>query len=140
MPIAKGLYHKAILQSGTARCKVSAEKAKKMTEQLLAQLQVNLEDLSALETIPAETILQAITIFPRTAFGPVGDDVIIPEQPEKVLEEGYANDIPVLVGTNKDESLLFTHFDPIWEQMDQSKLKQIFELSFQPSKPGTPDW
>ncbi|RFU62941.1 carboxylesterase/lipase family protein [Peribacillus glennii] len=132
MRIAKGLFHKAILQSGTARCMVSVEKANEMTKQLLSELQVDPEDLSALESIPAETILKAIQIFPRTAFGPVGDGIIISDQPEKVLDEGFANDIPVLVGTNMDESLLFTHFDPMWEQMDQSKLKNIFELSFEP--------
>ncbi|WP_251551217.1 carboxylesterase/lipase family protein [Neobacillus muris] len=132
MPMAKGLFHKAILQSGTARCKVTREKANEMTEQLLAELQVDPEDLSTLEKIPAETILKAIKIFPRTAFGPVGDGIILSGQPEKVLEEGNACDIPVLVGTNKDESLLFTHFDPMWAHIDQSKLKPIFELSFAP--------
>ncbi|WP_040209183.1 carboxylesterase/lipase family protein [Neobacillus jeddahensis] len=132
MPNAKGLFHKAILQSGTARCKVAVEKANEMTEQLLSELQVDHNDLSALEKIPAETILQAIKIFPRTAFGPVGAGITISPQPEKVLEEGFASDIPVIVGTNMDESLLFTQFDPIWEQLDQRKVKTMFELSFQP--------
>ncbi|MBO0960050.1 carboxylesterase/lipase family protein [Neobacillus sp. MM2021_6] len=132
MPIAKGLFHKAILQSGTARCKVPVEKANEMTEQLLSELQVNPKDLSELEKIPGETILKAINIFPRTAFGPVGDGINMSANPEKVLDEGFASDIPVLVGTTKDESLLFTHFDPMWEQMDQSTLQNFFELSFHP--------
>lgn len=132
MPIAKGLFHKAILQSGTARCKVNGDKAKEMTEQLLSELKVDPENLSELESIPAETILEAIKIFPRTAFGPVGDGIVISGEPEKVLDEGFANNIPVLVGTNKDESLLFTHFDPVWKEVDQSNLKPIFELSYGP--------
>jgi len=132
MPKAKGLFHKAILQSGTARCKVSAERANQMTEQLLAELQVDPADLTNLETIPAETILNAINMFPRTAFGPVGDAIVISDHPEKVLDEGFASDIPVLVGTNKDESLLFTHFDPMWEQIDESTLKNLFKVSFDP--------
>jgi len=132
MPSAKGLFHKAILQSGTARCKVPVEKANEMTKQLLSELQVDSNDLSELQNIPGETILEAIKIFPRTAFGTVADGNVIPEKPEEVLDEGYAKDIPVIVGTNKDESLLFTHFDPLWNQMDERKLKAFFELSFEP--------
>ncbi|MEL7564833.1 MAG: carboxylesterase/lipase family protein [Dehalobacterium sp.] len=133
MSIEKGLFHKAILQSGTARSKVTIETANKMTEQLLSQVQVDKQSLLELETIPAEKILKAIEIFPRRAFGPVGDGVIIAKHPEKVLYEGFAKDIPVLVGTNADENRLFTYFDPAWRQMDESEIKTFFERTFDSS-------
>ncbi|AGA70120.1 carboxylesterase type B [Desulfitobacterium dichloroeliminans LMG P-21439] len=130
MPMAKGLFQKAILQSGTARCKVALATATKMTEQLLSELQADKQNLTALQTIPAEKILKAIEIFPRRALGPVGDGIIISEQPEKVLYEGFAKDIPVLVGTNADENALFSYFDPAWKQMDEHKIKLFFEQTF----------
>ncbi|MDQ0191502.1 carboxylesterase/lipase family protein [Alicyclobacillus cycloheptanicus] len=132
MPIARGLFHKAILQSGTARSHVTVEQAAKMTEQLLFRLQLDEDSVSELESIPAEAILRATEIFPRRAFGPVGDGIHLARQPEKVLDEGFAKDIPVLVGTNKDESRLFTHFDSDWTKMDDQELRAVFERSFGP--------
>lgn len=132
MPSAKGLFHKAILQSGTARSNVTIEKAATMTEELLSRLQLDKESVSTLETIPAETILEAAEMFPRRAFGPVGDGVSLARRPEKVLDEGFAKDVPVLVGTNRDESRLFTHFDPAWKQVDETNLHEVFQLSFGP--------
>lgn len=130
MPLARGLFHKAILQSGTARCKVTLEAAAKMTEQLLAKLQIDRQNLSELADLPAEKIVEASGILPRRAFGPVGDGVVIPEHPEKVLYAGLAKDIPVLVGTNAHENKLFTYFDPAWKDMDENEIKVFLERTF----------
>lgn len=136
MPRAKGLFQKAILQSGTARSKVTRSDANEMTKSLLEKLHVAESDLSALETIPAQKLLEAIKIFPRTAFGTVGGDGIIAEHPEEVLAEGYAREIPMIIGTTKDESLLFTYFDPVWKQADEAIVKKMFELTYGAHWPG----
>ncbi|WDL97684.1 carboxylesterase/lipase family protein [Alicyclobacillus sp. ALC3] len=132
MASAKGLFHKAILQSGTARANVTRETANELTRKLLDELQLNTGNLSKLEHLPAETIMNAIGIFPRRVFGPVGDGVVMPERPDLVLAEGVASNIPVIVGTNLDESRLFTNFDPVWKgQTDEQNVKKILESSFQ---------
>ncbi|HLR92549.1 MAG TPA: carboxylesterase family protein, partial [Atopostipes sp.] len=40
--------------------------------------------------------------------------------PEIAIAKGVGKDIPVLIGTNKDEYRLFTFFDPTWEQIDEA--------------------
>lgn len=132
MPEAKGLYHKAILQSGTARHKLTPDAATRVTEQLLARLQLDRSRLSELENIPAKTLLKAAGAFPRSAFGPVGDGVTIPNNPERSLKEGMAAPIPVLLGTNLDEWRLFTGFDPKWEWIRESEILPLAEQAFRP--------
>lgn len=130
MPIVKGLFNKAILQSGTAKHTLTSETATNVAEQILSILQVGKNELSRLNSIPAETILKATAALPPRIFGPVRDGNILPKNLEKVLFEGFAKDIPILIGTTADEWKLFTYFDPLWEQLNGNKIREVFELSF----------
>ncbi|MCL6442282.1 MAG: carboxylesterase/lipase family protein [Alicyclobacillus sp.] len=131
MPIAKGLFQKAILQSGTARCHLTKQRAVKISEELLRELGVDGTNLRCLDSLPSEMILKKVaTMFPPRTFGPVGDGKLLSESPEKSLRNGIAKDIPVLVGTNKDEARLFTHFDSAWHRVTNISMGQIFEHSF----------
>src|SRR5699024_7985403 len=122
IPSAKGLFNQAILQSGAARNVLKSETAARVAKKILGNLGMDSKDLSTLEKIQADKILKAAEHIPPMALGPVIDGLVIPEHPEIAIAKGAGKDIPVLVGTNKDEYRLFTFFDPTWKQIDESAM------------------
>lgn len=130
LPAAKGLFNQAILQSGAARNALSSAEAIKVANRLLASLNVKADELSKLEEIPVEKLIEVSALLPQMSLGPVIDGVSLLEQPEKALANGAAKDIPILIGTNKDEYRLFTFFDPVWKDPDGEVLSSIFQRTF----------
>ncbi|MFT4412275.1 carboxylesterase/lipase family protein [Fredinandcohnia humi] len=134
-PSAKGLFHKAILQSGAAANVHSASTATKVTGHLLTAIQVDQSNLSKLEELPFEQLLQASSLVPMMSLGPVIDGISLPQHPEEAIAKGAAKDISILIGTNKDEYTLFTVFDPDWKDVDEAKVTSNFEKTFGPLTP-----
>ncbi|MFS0777802.1 carboxylesterase/lipase family protein [Neobacillus sp. 3P2-tot-E-2] len=134
-PSAQGLFHKAILQSGAAANVHSSERATKIAGQLLATLQVEPSNLSKLEELPVEQLIQASDLVPPMSLGPVIDGISLPRQPEEAIEEGSAKDVTLLIGTNKDEYNIFSVFDPEWKNADETKVTELFEKTFGPLVP-----
>lgn len=101
-PQAKGLFHRAIGESsswttatiGRLGTLADAEQAGvKFADGLGAK------SLAELRAKPADQILKA-----RRGAGPIVDGWSIPEDPGTVFAQGKQNDVPVLVGSNRDES------------------------------------
>jgi len=127
-PLAKGLFHRAIVQSGTAdaiRTPLHSSKgdddAKSMEQAGLAvaeRLDVSgqrPEDAAALRSKTAEELLSAanpkVGLFGRgTKFGPCVDGYVLPEPPRELSAAGRYNDVPVMIGTTANEGTLFTKF------------------------------
>src|SRR5699024_6604119 len=104
----------------------------RVAKKVLGNLGMASKYLSALEEIPADKILKAAEHIPPVALGPVIDGVVIPEHPEIAIAKGAAQDIPVLVGTNKDEYRLFTFYDSTWHLGDQVGTLQRSEKNLGP--------
>ncbi len=101
-PQAKGLFHRAIGESsswttatiGRLNTLADAEQAGvKYADGLGAK------SLAELRAKPADQILKA-----GRGAGPIVDGWSIPEDPGTVFAQGKQNDVPVLVGSNRDES------------------------------------
>ncbi|MRG87783.1 carboxylesterase/lipase family protein [Salinibacillus xinjiangensis] len=135
MPAAKGLFQQAILQSGAANNVLSTAKATEVANKMLSALNVEPNQLSKLYDIPIEDLLEASELVPMMSLGPVVDGVSIPKHPSEALAEGAAKDIPVLIGTNKDEWRLFSFFEPMWKDPDESTKQAIFQQTFRDSWP-----
>ncbi|WP_075980000.1 carboxylesterase/lipase family protein [Bacillus massilinigeriensis] len=134
-PFAQGLFHKAILQSGAAANVHPSGKATKIASKLLAALDVDPTNISKLEELPVDQLVQASTLVPMMSLGPVIDGVSIPKAPEEAISAGSAKDVSILIGTNKDEYRIFTAFDPEWKNADESKVTSHFEKTFGPLLP-----
>jgi para-nitrobenzyl esterase len=130
LPSAKGLFHRAILQSGAARNVTDSSKATKAAAKLLDYLGIQQDELQKLEAVTTEKLVEASDTLPPMTLIPVVDGVTLPDQPENILAEGFAKDIPILIGTNKDEYRLFTAFDPIWKSEDKNVIVSLFEKTF----------
>ncbi len=73
-------------------------------------------DLARLETIPAAQIQEAAagvtSAQPLGVFNPCVDGIALPRHPFDPDAPAISADIPVLIGTNKDEATLFLYGDP----------------------------
>lgn len=124
-PLAKGFFHRAILQSGTAvgirrHLRKPGPDGEASGEAQGAALMKALEarDLAAMRALPAEAILKAAK--PKVGFlgkgenwNPVVDGHVLHDTPLATMAAGKQHDIPILLGTNADEGTLFGHMIPI---------------------------
>jgi para-nitrobenzyl esterase len=129
-PAARGLFHKAILQSGAAHNVSQRDVAARVGQQFLDYLEVSGDPVKELLEVPVTQLMRAQA---RTtarvgledgimAWQPCVDDDLIPEQPLEAIGRGVAADIPVLIGTNRDEFKLFMAADRI--RLDDRKLDE----------------
>ncbi|MDK1022710.1 MAG: carboxylesterase/lipase family protein [Gammaproteobacteria bacterium] len=109
MPDAKGLFHKAVMQSGAARAP-GFESASKLGRKLLEVLNVSADDHAAITALPVDDIVKTAIKLAHPAeisFSPAVDERSLPESPSLANNEGFSSDIPLMIGTNRDEWKLF---------------------------------
>ena len=126
VPAARGLFRRAILQSGSGALGVrTAEQATAVAARVLEAAGVRPGDREALMQVPARRWVDAVaTLGAGLPLGPVIDGTVLPEHPWQALERGAARDIAILIGVNKDEYNLFTLQDPAWSREDAAQLRQ----------------
>ena len=108
-PLSKGLFQKAIGESGAAfhsgglsfesRASREDKDVKTMKEKL------GVSTLAQLRALPAEKILEAF-VPPRSRgfdFGPDVDGYFLPEPVPVIFSQGKQSDVPLLAGWNHDE-------------------------------------
>ncbi len=113
-PKAKGLFTKAIPQSGAAHNASTSERGTTVARAFLEIVGVEPGDADALRSLTTEQIVDALQEVGegnvsggRLPWQPtIGDDVV-PVPPIDALRNGFAADVPVLTGTNLDEWNLF---------------------------------
>ena len=119
VPSARDLFHKAILQSGAAHNISTEAKAARVAEYFIDALEITAPSPEVLRELPVTRLMQAQA---RTtvrlglddgmmAWQPCIDDELLTEQPLVAIDRGDAADIPILIGTNRDEFKLFTFAD-----------------------------
>ncbi|KAL4121714.1 hypothetical protein QTP88_014173 [Uroleucon formosanum] len=116
-PMSKGLFHRAILQSGSAFCHWSYtenvdQKTKYIASLLGCPTNNSVDIVECLRSRPATEIAKSFLNFmpwkynPFSPFGPTvevaGDEKFLPDIPEKLIPY----DIPVLISVTQDEGLI----------------------------------
>jgi para-nitrobenzyl esterase len=97
-PLAKGLFHGGIAQSGgllSNRLSTTLNDAEKMGETL--QMKANANNLAALRQKSAEEILK-ISQTSNLRMGVNLDGFVIPKDLTKTFKEGKHNDVPLMMG------------------------------------------
>jgi para-nitrobenzyl esterase len=142
MESARGLFHKASIQSGAALAIGRKETAATATAGLLAELAIKAGDIKALRALPAQTLIAAANAaqaknssgprmpgMPRGGggfgFGPIVDGVAITRDPFTPDSPAVSNNVPILVGSVKDEITIFTAAEPWFGTMTQDQLKMF---------------
>lgn len=113
-PLAKGLFHGAISQSGGSfgpprHTTYPGENLKTMKEAERAGMEyakgAGAASLSELRKLAADSLPSGWGVG---SAWPIIDGYVIPDDQYKLYETGKYNDIPVLIGYNSDEGLSFT--------------------------------
>lgn len=136
MPAAKGLFHRAAIQSGPGIRFPSNETQTKRAAYVLKELGLAKPDLARLAEAPVEALMAAgakasakvrremdseAPFFENYGFTPV----IGPDLPSAPFDPGppeVSSDVPVLIGTNRHEmSLAFTQ-DPAFDAVSEEIL------------------
>jgi para-nitrobenzyl esterase len=119
MPPAKGLFHKAIIQSGSGLDAPSRAEATSLGRELLKNLGIAEGDREALKragtqaifdaqpaAVPAASPAGQLTM-PIGGFVPCVDGIALPRKPFIPDAPPISAKIPVLIGSNKDEMTIF---------------------------------
>lgn len=127
MPAARGLFHRAIIQSGAAIRVSTRERANALAEAVLKQLGLGRDECERLQTVPAERLLAAMApasravgrtrwpLLDRYDFGPVVDGDDLPQHPGEPTAPAIADDIPLMIGGTREESAFFlADDDAVW--------------------------
>jgi para-nitrobenzyl esterase len=116
MPQARGLFHKAVLQSGATLGVQPPAPANQVMETILADVGLAPAEAGQLRDLPAAQLLEIQTrVTPRARGGvyrPVADGMMLPTDSLAAIASGSAAGIPLLVGTNLEEHKFFRRLDP----------------------------
>jgi para-nitrobenzyl esterase len=123
---AEGLFHKAILQSGFGLTAILPEDAALMRDKLFRELGLSHGDIAGLQGKSVQDIQQAMFVVTGGSpygVGPVLDGRSVPRHPFTPDAPRRVRDIPVILGSNKDETTaLFAppgSFDLDWPGLEQ---------------------
>ena len=125
MPAARGLFHKAIMQSsGTVGHHLSLERAARVFSAILDAVGLPPSDASQLRQFSGEALLDLQTRVGMVngAFGPVIDGDVLPRSTYEAIEAGETAGVPIIVGTVGDEMTVFGLMDPSLPGLDEAGL------------------
>jgi para-nitrobenzyl esterase len=102
MPSAKGLFHRAVIQSGVIpqMSVLTPEAARQQAEKALATMGVATADLDRLSQLSAETICNAALTGGLLGWRPVADGTTLLDP---ALPEALAPGVPLIIGTVLNE-------------------------------------
>jgi para-nitrobenzyl esterase len=133
-PRARGLFHRAILQSGSANLVTSLDQAVETSRRFLGELGLPPEAPEPLYDIPPKRLLevqqQLVVRGGRPLalpFLPVAGAEPLPAHPFDAVAGGLSADVAVLVGTTRDEWTLFATMDPQFRTLDAAELRARLE-------------
>jgi para-nitrobenzyl esterase len=141
MPAARGLFHRAIIESGAAIRVSTRERANALAEAALKELGIGRGECERLQSVPAARLAAAIApasravgrpplpLLDRYDFGPVVDGADLPAQPFDPAAPAIADDIPLLIGGTREESGYFlADDDEVWNrQLTEASLRRRIE-------------
>jgi para-nitrobenzyl esterase len=117
MPSAKGLFHRAAIQSGAFLRVADREEANRLAHGVLDELGISAQHLDDIQKVPKERLLglkngtmrvdAAGKGAPRMGFQPVVDGKIVTTHPFDPAAPALAADIPLLIGNTQFEATLF---------------------------------
>jgi para-nitrobenzyl esterase len=131
MPSARGLFARAIAQSGASHNVHTRETATKVTARFLEELGITpAQAAGTLRELPPDklletqqqTVLKLGTSLGLLAFQPLVDGDSLPEPPLDAVAAGHAAHVTLMTGTTRDEWTLFGMLDPRVGSLDEAGL------------------
>ncbi|RDE07323.1 carboxylesterase/lipase family protein [Sphingomonas aracearum] len=121
---AAGLFHRAVVQSGSALRMDERELAQKKAARLLAELDIAPNAVERLQQVPLAP-LHAAQRKAAAGLGqwrPVVDGRLLPDHPFSPRATALSARVPMMIGTNRTEQAAFLGLDPAVDTMDEAGL------------------
>jgi len=138
-PAARGLFHKAIPQSGACHTGSPRERANRNAERVMAKLGASNAD--ALRGLTPAQLLAATLMpdgktpdpeFAGMAYQPVIDGAVMPRAAIEMVTEGASSDVAIMAGSTLDEWKLFAPMDPGIRTLDRTGLAARYSRRMAP--------
>lgn len=118
MDAARGLFHRALCESGTALSAITPDNSEAYARELIRQLGGT--DVSALVDASMQDLLDAQARIDREdpsplRLGPVIDGIVLTDTPLAIWQSGGGARVPLMTGWTHDEIALFSHNDIVAE-------------------------
>jgi para-nitrobenzyl esterase len=114
MPSAKGLFHRAIIESGPTISLVEQNQATRVASELLAKLGLNNSQVREMQNLPVEKIMSAYFAVTRSmnvdqmtmGFSPTVDGKAVPRHPFAPTASDVSASVPLMLGSTRTELTL----------------------------------
>jgi len=132
MPSAKGLFHRAIVESGALLRLTTPEDGQRATQMLLAELDMKMSQARELQNVPMEQLAQAGARLNEkfalrepgmTENSPTVDGKVLPSHPWDPAAPALSADIPLLIGYARTEETWYDRPTPQSLALDEAGLK-----------------
>ncbi|MDE2303672.1 MAG: carboxylesterase/lipase family protein [Sphingomonadales bacterium] len=130
---AKGLFHKAIAQSGPAAWLVEKADAEAIAAGTLARLGLGRGDVKALQAMDPHKVIAAASAvqlpgeaITSRSLAPMVDGRSIPAHPFTPVASPLSRDVALMIGSCKDEATLFLAGDPELGAMSEASARTRF--------------
>jgi para-nitrobenzyl esterase len=140
MPAAQGLFHRAIVESGSMLLGASQEKSQALADLTINELGLNKSTIGQIHSLPFQQIVLAGQKALRSrqqvapagppnfrkladllGFAPVVDGKILPANPFEPRAPALSKDVPMIIGTTLNEFVTAINH-PEYERMTQEEL------------------
>ena len=127
-PAARGLFRRAILQSGAPNFVNPRDVSERVAREVLTELGIPRTEAARILDVPVERLLGVqLRIANRGGvgglpFAPSIDGITLPQHPFHTIAAGGVRDVGVLVGTTLEEMKLFMMMDPKAKTLDDAGL------------------
>ena len=148
MPAAKGLFHRAIIQSGSMLRVGTQQDARKLADSVVEELKLDAGSIDRLMTVPWPELIAVMSrvmarrnsmppgtlpnfrrLASQMGFAPVVDGKVLPGHPFDPKPAPYADAVPLIVGSTLNE---FVHAlnHPEYESLSDAELEQRVQGMF----------
>jgi para-nitrobenzyl esterase len=133
MPVARGLFHRAIIESGAVLRLTTHEDAVKQTDLLIAELGLKAGQIRELQDVPMARLLAANDAVQKkitlrepgmTANSPMVDGNVIPGHPWDPKGPALSANIPLLIGYARTEETLYDRPTPEKLGLNEAGLRE----------------
>jgi len=148
MPAAKGLFHRAIVESGSMLKVGTQERSRELAGLIVAELGLDRSSIDQIQTVPFRKLVEVSSAVmakhnPRPAggvpnfrrmadmlgFAPVLDEKVIPAHPFDPVASQLSADVPMIVGTVLNEfvsGINHPEYETMTNDEVESRVKGMF--------------
>lgn len=119
MPAAKGLFHRAIIESGAALRGGPRDAANSTAETLMKELGLKKGQGRELQSVPLDKLMDAGN---KARFGPVVDGKVLPAHPFDPVATPLSAEVPVIVGYTRTERTVYEIDSRDYGKLDEAGL------------------